>query len=691
MTVYGGAAPAASERRGGPRVLFALVALLLVATVVIVQGYTDASFSPDGTGQASAASGGVPQSVLSGGPIIGPDGSQRLPTMTVALTFDDGPDPTWTPRILDVLARYHVPATFFMIGSAVARHPELARRVVREGHEVGLHTFTHPDLSVLPAWRRDLENSQAQLAVAYATGRETSLLRPPYSSTASALTDRDYAAVRAVGAQGYVTVLDDLDSEDWTRPGVDRILRNATPRGNGGAVVLFHDAGGDRAQTVAALDRLIPALRDRGYRFATVTGQPNPAAGAAEVWRGRALAWTVRGSDGVVRLLWLLLIVAGGLIVVRTLILFVFAVAHARRRRAATWSWGPPVDQPVTIVVPAYNERETIGPAVTSMARSTYPNISVLVVDDESTDGTADAIPQFGNVRTVRIPSGGKARALNTGTALANDDLVVMVDADTVVTPDAVDNLVQPFADPLVGAVAGNVKVGNRKSLLGKWQHIEYVIGFNLDRRLYDTFGCIPTVPGALGAFRRSALAEVGGLSTGTLAEDTDLTLAIQQAGWRVVYQESAVAYTEAPATAGQLWRQRYRWSYGTMQALWKHRHGRFGRTRITFIALFSVLLPLLAPLIDLMAVYGLFFLDRQITIIGWLAMLFVQTVTAILAFRLDRESLRPLWTLPLQQVVYRQVMYAVLLASALAALTGRRLGWQKIRRTGDFSAAPSG
>jgi cellulose synthase/poly-beta-1,6-N-acetylglucosamine synthase-like glycosyltransferase len=313
------------------------------------------------------------------------------------------------------------------------------------------------------------------------------------------------------------------------------------------------------------------------------------------------------------------------------------------------------------------------------------------VVDDESTDGTAEAVPQLGNVRIVRIPSSGKARALNTGIALATDDIIVMVDADTVVNPDAIDKLVQPFADPRVGAVAGNVKVGNRKSLLGKWQHIEYVIGFNLDRRLYDTFGCIPTVPGALGAFRRSALQEAGGLSTGTLAEDTDLTLAVQQAGRRVVYQESAVAYTEAPATARQLWRQRYRWSYGTMQALWKHRQGRFGRTRITFIALFSVLLPLLAPLIDLMAVYGLFFLDRKITIIGWLAMLLVQTLTAILAFRLDRESLRPLWTLPLQQVVYRQVMYAVLLASALAALTGRRLGWQKIRRTGDFSAAPSG
>ena len=146
----------------------------------------------------------------------------------------------------------------------------------------------------------------------------------------------------------------------------------------------------------------------------------------------------------------------------------------------------------------------------------------------------------------------------------------VTVYADTVVEPDSIHRLVQPFADPVVGAVAGNVKVGNRRGLLGRWQHIEYVIGFNLDRRLYDTFGCISTIPGALGAFRRQALMDAGGLSLDTIAEDTDLTMAIHRAGWQVVYEESALAYTEAPATLAQLWKQRYRWSYGIMQAIWK-------------------------------------------------------------------------------------------------------------------------
>ncbi len=685
-----------------------LTVLLLLATVVLVEVYTDAGFTPDGTTPAGTADTEVPRAVREGGPVIDLTGGGEvrtygMPARTIALTFDDGPDPQWTPKILDVLARHHAPATFFVVGSQVARHPDLTGRIAREGHELGGHTFTHPDLAGLPEWRREMENSQTQLAIAHATGRATRLMRPPYSSFADALTDKDWQTVRAVGGQGYLTVLDTMDSEDWKRPGADAIVRNLTPKGDAGQIVLLHDAGGDRSQTVAALDRLIPQLQKRGYRFSTVSaaigGRINPPAAGDAVWRGRALVWTVQVADAVLAALWVLLITAGGLIVIRTLILFAFAWRHSRHRRGPDWSWGLPVTSPVTVVVPAYNEEKTIGPAVRSLAASAHPGVEVLVVDDGSTDGTADAVRdlRLGNVRVVRIPNGGKAGALNAGVALSRHDLVVMVDADTLVEPDAIHRLVQPFADPRVGAVAGNVKVGNRRGLIGRWQHMEYVIGFNLDRRLYDTFGCIPTIPGALGAFRREALTGSGGLSTDTLAEDTDLTIALHRAGWRVVYEESARAYTEAPATVRQLWRQRYRWSYGTMQSMWKHRRavldrgasGRFGRRGLLFIALFSVLLPLLAPLVDLMAIYGLLFLDRQVTVIGWLAMLVVQVLTAVLAFRLDHEPLRPLWSLPLQQIVYRQVMYVVLLHSALAALTGRRLEWQTIHRTGDLSSAP--
>jgi cellulose synthase/poly-beta-1,6-N-acetylglucosamine synthase-like glycosyltransferase len=276
-----------------------------------------------------------------------------------------------------------------------------------------------------------------------------------------------------------------------------------------------------------------------------------------------------------------------------------------------------------------------------------------------------------------------------------------MVDGDTVFEPDSVRHLVQPFGDPTVGAVAGTVKVSNRRGLVGVSQHIEYVIGFNLDRRLYDLLGCMPTVPGAIGAYRRVALTDVGGVSDRTLAEDTDLTMAIIRAGWRVVYQEQARAWTEAPSTLGQLWRQRYRWSYGTMQAMWKHRRavadtgasGRFGRFGLPFLVLFGVALPLLAPVIDVLTIYGFAFSNRQETAIAWLAMLALQVISALVAFRLDRERLRAIWMLPLQQFLYRQVIYLVMVQSAITAVTGARLRWHKLRRTGTAAtrgAAPA-
>ncbi|MEW2331981.1 bifunctional polysaccharide deacetylase/glycosyltransferase family 2 protein [Micromonospora chersina] len=696
------------RRTNRRRWLLAAVATFVLLNLLAIGAYANARFTPDHRAGGPAGTATVPKPVRDGGTVVDfPDGrleARRMPSKTIALTFDDGPDPQWTPKVLDVLARHHAPATFFVVGSQVARHPELAERMAREGHELGIHTFTHPQMADLPAWRRKLEYSQTQAAIAHLTGVSTSLARLPYSSGVDSLDDASWPVVRETGRWGYVSVFNDTDSRDWARPGVPAIVRNATPDGDRGAVVLMHDSGGDRSQTAAALDRFIPEMQARGYRFTTVSqGLGQAGAGTARLdgldrARGALLVWGVRAADGTIHLLWLLLIVVGLLTLARTLLLFGYALAHARRRRAPTWSWGGAVTDPVTIIVPAYNERTTIAAAVRSLATGTHPGIEVLVVDDESDDGTAEEVERLGlpNVRVARVPGGGKAAALNAGVALARHELLVMVDADTVVDPDAIHRLVQPFADPRVGAVAGNVKVGNRRRLLGRWQHIEYVIGFSLDRRLYDTLHCMPTIPGALGAFRREAVLAAGGLSRATLAEDTDLTMGIHRAGWRVVYEETAVARTEAPVTLPELWRQRYRWSYGTMQALWRHRRalvdrgpsGRFGRRGLPFIALFSVLLPLLAPVVDIFAVYGLFFLDRYETLAAWLAVLAVQIVTAVLAFRLDREPLRPLWALPLQQFVYRQVMYLVLVHSVITALSGGRLKWQKLRRTGEVAAA---
>lgn len=711
------------SRRMVPRPSWTIFSMLVIVMVglLLVEAYANAAFVPDNQ-HVNEARDQVPVQVRTGGPILntttGHVQSYRLPPRTMALTFDDGPDPEWTPKILDVLRRHQVKATFFVVGTQVARHPDLVRRIVAEGHELGVHSFTHPDLATLPAWRRRLEYSQTQLAIAYAAGVETALLRFPYSSRADAYDNSDWPLLLEAGELGYLTVVNDTDSKDWARPGVDAIIANALPVGYSGAISLWHDAGGDRSQTVAALDGFIPELQARGYRFTTVSEGLNltlaeagatyqvaghSLASVGERLRGAVLVWAIRIADGTLAVLAAMFVVVGLLTLGRTVLLFLLAGRHARRRRRSDWSWGPPVTDPVSVIVPAYNEKEGIAAAVRSLASGDHPGgIEVVVVDDGSTDGTADIAEGLGlpNVRVVRKPNGGKASALNTGVALARHDLIVMVDGDTIFEPDSVRQLVQPFGDPRVGAVAGNVKVGNRNSLVAKWQHIEYVIGFNLDRRLYETLRCMPTVPGAIGAFRREALVQAGGISDDTLAEDTDITMALNRAGWKVVYEERARAWTEAPATFGQLWKQRYRWSYGTMQAMWKHRKalfdrgpsGRFGRFGLPFLTIFGVLLPLLAPVIDLLALYGLFFLDRTDTLLAWLAMLAVQSVTAVAAFRLDREKLGPLWALPLQQFAYRQLMYLVLIQSVATALTGGRLGWQKLRRTGQAGASyPAG
>jgi len=691
-----------------PRRAVALALLVVFASVLFVEAYASARFSPDATGAERGSSDSVPAEVTAGGPIVSAGGgtphSYRLPTKTIALTFDDGPDPWWTARIQRVLDRHGVDATFFVVGSQVARHPDVVRRLAASGHELGVHTFTHPRLSTLPGWRRHAEYSQTQLAIARAAGVRTSLLRFPYSSKPEAVDDGEWDLIREAGRLGYLVVVNDLDSRDWARPGVEAIVRDATPPGDAGGIVLMHDAGGDRAQTVAALERLIPRLLDRGYRFTTVTGAlnqtlarpaltQNPPATTADRWRGAALVWAVRIADGVLAGITVLFVAVGVLAIGRTALLLALAGSHARRRRSPDWSWGQPVTEPVSVIVPAYNEKEGIAAAVRSIAASDHP-VEVIVVDDGSTDGTADIVEALGlpNVDIIRKPNGGKASALNAGLAAARHELIVMVDGDTVFEPDSVRRLVQPFAEPSVGAVAGNVKVGNRHSLVARWQHIEYVIGFNLDRRLYETLRCMPTVPGAIGAFGRRALISAGGVSDETLAEDTDITMALLRAGWQVVYEENARAWTEAPVTLAELWKQRYRWSYGTMQAMWKHRRAlrersSFGRFGLPFLALFGVALPMLAPVIDLLAVYGLLFLGWTETAVAWGGMLALQAATAAVAFRLDREDHRPLWVLPLQQLVYRQLMYLVLIQSAVTALTGARLGWQKMHRTGQVSS----
>ena len=690
-----------------PKWVLIVAVLAMFVAMLVTNGLVNSEIGDDATGaRAAGPDGAVPAAISDGGPVVdltrGRVSSLVLPPRTVALTFDDGPDPQWTPAVLAVLAKYHVQATFFVVGSRVAHYPQLVRQVRASGSEIGLHTFTHPDLGEVSPARIDREFAGTQLALAGATGQLSYLERPPYSSEASALDDVGYGVLQQLGREGYVTALVDVDSQDWQRPGVDAIVANVLPAGAPGGVVLMHDAGGDRSQTVAALDRIIPTLQAQGVTFTTVSrGAGLPAADfPADPTRSAQgqLVIAAVGTAGVAvtALEWSLLL-GGGLVIARLLLMMVVAMRHGRRRRRLNGSaprWGGPV----SVVVPAYNENATIAATVRSLVASDHP-VEVIVVDDGSSDGTADTVVgmRLVGVRVIRQANAGKPAALNAGIAAASHNVIVMIDGDTVFEQATVGNLVARFADPRVGAVAGNARVADRRSLIARWQHIEYVIGFNIDRRVQDSWHVITTVPGAVGAFRRAALLQVGGVSADTLAEDTDLTIALGRAGWQVVYEPTARAWTDAPATFTQLWRQRYRWSYGIMQSLWKHRHavvergaaGHLGRVGLLTMALFQIILPMLAPMVDVYLLYGLVFLEPLRTAAIWSAALAVQTAAGVVAFRLEGESLRGLALLPLQQLVYRQLMYAVLIQSVASAVLGAPLRWQKIPRAGSFSAAP--
>ncbi|MDH6434819.1 cellulose synthase/poly-beta-1,6-N-acetylglucosamine synthase-like glycosyltransferase/peptidoglycan/xylan/chitin deacetylase (PgdA/CDA1 family) [Streptomyces sp. SAI-144] len=704
-----GAAPGApdgSRRRRLPmRLLLPVLVLVALMAMLMLRGYVHSEILADHRIQSEASTDKVPEKILDGGPVIdtrsGRTTSLKMPDHRLVLTFDDGPDPIWTPKVLDVLKKHHAHAVFFVTGTMASRYPDLVKRIVDEGHEIGLHTFNHPDLTFQSKKRIDWELSQNQLALAGAAGIRTSLFRPPYSSFADAMDNKSWPVTEYIGTRGYITVVNNTDSEDWRKPGVQQILRNATPKNGKGAIVLMHDSGGDRHQTVQALDRLLPDMQDKGYEFDNLTEAldaptAHTAVAGPELWKGKAWIFLVQASEHITDVLVVGLSIIGSLVIGRFVLMLLLSGIHARRVRRKDFRWGEPVTRPVSVLVPAYNEAKCIESTVRSLMASEHP-IEVLVIDDGSSDGTARIVEAMGlpNVRVVRQLNAGKPAALNRGLANARHDIIVMMDGDTVFEPSTVRELVQPFGDPGVGAVAGNAKVGNRDSLIGAWQHIEYVMGFNLDRRMYDVLRCMPTIPGAVGAFRRSALERVGGMSDDTLAEDTDITMAMHRDGWRVVYAEKARAWTEAPESVQQLWSQRYRWSYGTMQAIWKHRKalvdrgpsGRFGRVGLPLVSLFMVVAPLLAPLIDVFLLYGVVFGPTEKTIVAWLGVLAIQLVCAAYAFRLDRERMTHLISLPLQQILYRQLMYVVLLQSWITALTGGRLRWQKLRRTGVVEA----
>ncbi|MFI0348104.1 MAG: polysaccharide deacetylase family protein [Chthoniobacterales bacterium] len=634
----------------------------------------------------------------------------------VALTFDDGPDPTWTPQILKILEEKKVPATFFILGSQAQQFPDLVQRVQREGFEFGNHTYTHQNLGETSDEQICLELNATTRLIESITGHSTSLFRPPYNGDGNPSTPGELRALQVASDLGYLTVGESIDTGDWEKPGTDVILQRVKEqRAQGGSVILFHDAGGNRSQTVAALPQVIDYLRGRGDEFVSLSeliGLPKDI--LMPLLRESDMTIATRyiyGSFATLRILemaaWTLLVIVTTLALLRILFFVICAMRHRKNdtRKCETTEGFPAL----SVVIAAYNEERVIISTIEHLIISDYPApLELIIVDDGSHDQTAAVIKniiekratalekQQRSIRLLEQKNSGKATALNSAITASQYDFIVTLDADTMVTPRALRELTTPFFDPLVGGVSGHIHVGNPKRWLCRFQQIEYETAFEIDRRAQDLLGCITVLPGALSAFRKTALDEIidefnqaGPLTTETLAEDTDLTLQLHRLGWKITYASRALANTEAPESIKALISQRFRWSFGTLQCVWKHRSltfspgsGWLGWFGLPSIWIFQIGVIALTPLLDLMVLFSLCFGRGKAIWPYFLASLILDVgLACVAAYFANRSSLLAWRAFPMR-LLYRPILGYVVWKCLVKAAAGSLVRWSKLERT---------
>jgi cellulose synthase/poly-beta-1,6-N-acetylglucosamine synthase-like glycosyltransferase/spore germination protein YaaH/peptidoglycan/xylan/chitin deacetylase (PgdA/CDA1 family) len=624
------------------------------------------------------------------------------------LTFDDGPDSRWTPKILSILKKYHVKASFFMVGLQIEKNLPIVKDVYEGGHMIGNHTFTHHNVAENSPDRTYMELRLTRLLIESITGNSTILFRAPYNADSDPSGAEELIPLVEARRQNYLDVGESIDPEDW-EPGItaDQIFQRVikgVEQGNG-HIILLHDAGGDtRKETVKALPRIIEYLQQHGYTFISLPQylDKSPRQLMPSIPKGKeyyamqanlTLAEAFYHVGNFISALFIVFLVLG---IGRLLFMLVLVIMERKRNRELPHDM--PAQAPlVSIIVPAYNEEVNAVNTLRNLLKQDYPNFNIIFVDDGSKDATfqrvTDAFKDHPQMLLLTKENGGKASALNYGISHTDAEYVVCIDADTQLYHDAITFMMRHFfADTTgrVGAVAGNVKVGNRMNMLTNWQAIEYTTSQNFDRQAYSAINAITVVPGAIGCFRRSAILDAGGLTTDTLAEDCDLTIRILKKGYLIENENHAVAMTEAPEKLRQFMKQRTRWSFGVMQTFWKHRNAMFlkrykglGLWALPNMLVFQFLIPTFSPIADVLMIVGLFSGNIVKVLLYYLIFLLVDGSISIMAYLYEHDRLWTLlWIIP-QRLCYRWIMYIVLFRSYKKAIKGELQQWGVLKRTG--------
>lgn len=627
----------------------------------------------------------------------------------IVLSFDDGPDPEFTPQILKILKKENVPATFFLVGKQTLKHPDIAKELVQEGQEIGNHTFSHNDDSVVnyadrtKATKLEFEFNFTQNIIESATGIRTRLFRVPFWGAENQISLNSLSLVTFALDKGYVISAPTLDSYDYKASSAKAIVANSTVDEGKSVVLLLHDGGGNREKTIAALPSIIKFYKDHNYTFTTVSGLVNTPTSLDSTLVGSVSSNVLVLGYKFLKDLPLFLnpIFILGLVFTiaysgSIIFLSIVQIIRSKKFKAALKKNFQPK---VTVLIPAYNEEEVIAGSIKSILRSNYKNYQLLVIDDGSTDKTLKIARSFEKDQRVKVfhkENGGKYSALNYGLKYVDTKIYISLDADTQILPATLKNLVRFFQSKEIGAVAGNVKVGNKKNPLTLLQSIEYIMNLNLERNAYSLLNSILVVPGALGAWRTNFVKKVGGYSGKTLTEDAELTLRLLREGYKLVYDKDSLAYTEVPENTSQLIKQRFRWTFGIFQTffihkdmLFKKKYGILGIITLPFTVFIQIPIMLLTPLMDFFAIYYFLFISAKIVILYLALYLLIRTILAIVAFLVSKELPWPLIFIPYQRIFYQPILYIPLYQAFVSIFKGRQVGWKKLEHNGSVSIKP--